>query len=55
VAGLGEALHAAQEEFPTWRGHNEQGMAHAAIAFAKAKNRAQAMMVPPLVPVRSIW
>ncbi len=45
VAGLGEALHAAGDEFPTWRGHNEQGMAHAAIAFAKAKNRHNAMMV----------
>ena len=45
VAGLGEALAAAGDEFPTWRGHNEQGMAHAAIAFAKAKNRRQAMAV----------
>ena len=31
VAGLGEALHGIGDEFPTWRGHNEQGMAHAAI------------------------
>jgi 3D-(3,5/4)-trihydroxycyclohexane-1,2-dione acylhydrolase (decyclizing) len=45
VAGLGEALQAAGDDFPTWRGHNEQSMAHAAIAFAKAKNRHQAMMV----------
>jgi 3D-(3,5/4)-trihydroxycyclohexane-1,2-dione acylhydrolase (decyclizing) len=45
VAGLGEALQAAGDAFPTWRGHNEQGMAHAAIAYAKARNRAQAMMV----------
>lgn len=45
VAGIGEALHAARDVFPTWRGHNEQGMAHAAIAFAKAKNRRQAMAV----------
>lgn len=45
VAGLGEALYAARDTFPTWRGHNEQGMAHAAIAFAKAKNRRQAMAV----------
>jgi 3D-(3,5/4)-trihydroxycyclohexane-1,2-dione acylhydrolase (decyclizing) len=45
VAGLGEALAAAGDAFPTWRGHNEQGMAHAAIAFAKAKNRKQAMAV----------
>ena len=29
VAGLGEALHGAGDDFPTWRAHNEQGMAHA--------------------------
>lgn len=45
VAGLGEALHGAGDAFPTWRGHNEQGMAHAAIAFAKASNRKRAMAV----------
>ena len=45
VAGLGEALHAYREHLPTWRGHNEQGMAHAAIAFAKASNRRRAMAV----------
>ena len=45
VAGIGEALAGAEDTFPTWRGHNEQGMAHAAIAFAKAKNRKQAMAV----------
>ena len=32
VAGIGEALHAAKGDIPTWRGHNEQTMAHAAIA-----------------------
>ena len=45
VAGIGEALHAAGDAFPTWRAHNEQGMAHAAIAYAKALNRSRAMMV----------
>jgi len=45
VAGLGEALAEAGDAFPTWRGHNEQGMALAAVAFAKAKNRKQAMAV----------
>jgi 3D-(3,5/4)-trihydroxycyclohexane-1,2-dione acylhydrolase (decyclizing) len=45
VAGIGEALHAARDDFPTWRGHNEQGMAHAAIAYAKALNRRRAMAV----------
>jgi 3D-(3,5/4)-trihydroxycyclohexane-1,2-dione acylhydrolase (decyclizing) len=45
VAGMGEALHAAGDAFPTWRGHNEQGMANAAVAYAKALNRKRAMMV----------
>jgi 3D-(3,5/4)-trihydroxycyclohexane-1,2-dione acylhydrolase (decyclizing) len=45
VAGIGEALHGARENLPTWRGHNEQGMAHAAIAYAKTLNRRRAMMV----------
>lgn len=45
VAGLGEALHGMGDSLPTWRGHNEQGMAHAAIAYAKATNRRHAMAV----------
>ncbi|MDQ1848181.1 3D-(3,5/4)-trihydroxycyclohexane-1,2-dione acylhydrolase (decyclizing) [Gemmobacter fulvus] len=45
VAGIGEALHGAKDSFPTWRGHNEQTMAHAAIAFAKAHKRKRAMAV----------
>ncbi len=45
VAGIGEALHGIGDKFPTWRGHNEQGMAHAAIAYAKAHNRKRAMAV----------
>jgi len=45
VAGIGEALHGAKDVFPTWRGHNEQTMAHAAIAFAKAHKRRRAMAV----------
>ena len=44
VAGLGEALHAAAETLPTLRAHNEQAMAHAAIAFAKASRRRRAMV-----------
>src|ERR1700683_5689011 len=39
VAGLGEALYAARDSLPTYRSHNEQAMAHAAIAFAKASRR----------------
>ena len=44
VAGIGEALYHAQEELPTYRAHNEQAMAHAAIAYAKAKKRRRAMV-----------
>ena len=43
VAGLGEALHGARDTLPTYRAHNEQGMAHAAIAFAKASRRRRMM------------
>ena len=43
VAGLGEALYHARETLPTFRAHNEQGMALAAVAFAKARNRRQMM------------
>lgn len=45
VAGIGEALHAHRGSFPTWRGHNEQTMAHAAIAYAKQSGRRRAMAV----------
>ena len=44
VVSLAEALAGAQEELPTWRGHNEQSMALAAVAFAKAKRRRQIMI-----------
>ena len=43
VSGLGEALYQYQESLPLWRGHNEQGMAHAAIGYAKALNRKRFM------------
>ena len=43
VAGLGEALFDVGAELPTFRAHNEQGMAHAAIAFAKASRRRRMM------------
>ncbi len=45
VAGIGEALFAHRKDIPTWRGHNEQSMAHAATAFAKASNRRRMMAV----------
>ena len=44
VTCLGPALHAAGDELPTWRGQNEQGMALAAIAYAKAMRRRQLMV-----------
>jgi 3D-(3,5/4)-trihydroxycyclohexane-1,2-dione acylhydrolase (decyclizing) len=45
VAGLGEALHGIGSALPTWRGQNEQTMAHAAIAYAKTKRRRRAHAV----------
>ncbi len=43
VAGLGPALHAHRRALPTFRAHNEQAMAHAAIAFAKTHMRRRMM------------
>lgn len=43
VSGLGEALYHCQNELPTYRAHNEQGMAHSAIAYAKTYARQRAM------------
>src|SRR3954451_11720115 len=45
VAGIGEALSGARDRLPTYRAHNEQGMAHAAVAFAKASFRRRIMAV----------
>jgi 3D-(3,5/4)-trihydroxycyclohexane-1,2-dione acylhydrolase (decyclizing) len=45
VAGIGEALYGIREELPTYRGQNEQSMAHAAIAYAKQLGRRRAMAV----------
>lgn len=44
VTCLGEALEPVQDQLPTWRGHNEQTMALAAVAFAKARRRRQVMV-----------
>ena len=43
VTCLGEALYDARGVLPTYRGQNEQGMALAAIGFAKAMRRRQIM------------
>ena len=39
VTGLGEALEYLDTDLTYYQGHNEQGMVHAATAFAKQKNR----------------
>jgi len=43
VAGMGEALYGLRDALPTYRAHNEQAMAHAAIAYAKAHMRRRMM------------
>jgi 3D-(3,5/4)-trihydroxycyclohexane-1,2-dione acylhydrolase (decyclizing) len=43
VAGVGEALYAKRDALPTFRAHNEQAMAHAAIAYGKAHMRRRMM------------
>jgi 3D-(3,5/4)-trihydroxycyclohexane-1,2-dione acylhydrolase (decyclizing) len=44
VTGLGNALDETRGELPVFRGQNEQGMALAAVAFAKAMRRRQVMV-----------
>ena len=44
VTCLAEALQAVQDQLPTWRGQNEQSMALAAIAYAKANRRRRIMV-----------
>lgn len=43
VLGLGTALEEVRDRLPTWRGHAEEGMALAAIGYAKAMDRRQVM------------
>jgi len=43
VAGIGEALFQVRDALPTLRGQNEQSMAHAAVAYAKAMRRRRMM------------
>jgi 3D-(3,5/4)-trihydroxycyclohexane-1,2-dione acylhydrolase (decyclizing) len=43
VAGIGEALYQHRDRLPTYRAHNEQAMAHAAIAYSKAHFRRRMM------------
>ena len=44
VTCLSEALVEVKDILPVWRGQNEQSMALAAVAFAKAKLRRQIMI-----------
>ena len=44
VTCLGNALEEARAELPTYRGQNEQGMALAGVAYAKAMRRRQIMV-----------
>lgn len=44
VTCLGHALEEARDDLPTWRGQNEQGMALAAVAYAKAMRGRQIMV-----------
>ena len=44
VTGLGNALEEARGVLPTYRAQNEQGMALAAVAYAKAARRRQIMV-----------
>ena len=44
VTSLGHSLESHRDEIPVWRGQNEQGMALAATAFAKATRRQQIMV-----------
>jgi 3D-(3,5/4)-trihydroxycyclohexane-1,2-dione acylhydrolase (decyclizing) len=44
VLGLGDALDEARNQLPVHRGQNEQGMALAAVAYAKAMRRRQIMV-----------
>lgn len=41
VLGLGQALEENPGKLEVFQGHNEQGMAHSAIAFAKQSHRKQ--------------
>jgi 3D-(3,5/4)-trihydroxycyclohexane-1,2-dione acylhydrolase (decyclizing) len=44
VLGLGTALHDVRDRLPVWRGQTEEGMALAAVAYAKAMDRRQVMV-----------
>ncbi len=45
VVGIGEALAAKENQLPFYQGKNEQGAAHAAMAYAKQNDRKRMMAV----------
>ncbi len=45
VVGIGEALEEKNHSLKFYQGHNEQGMTHAAIAYAKQNHRRKIMAV----------
>ncbi len=45
VSGIGEALYHCRGDLPTYRAHNEQAMALAAVAYAKTHARRKVMAV----------
>lgn len=56
VAGIGEALYGIRDELPTYRGQNEQSMAHAAIAYSSSCAAAVPWRSPlPSAPVPPTW
>ncbi len=56
VLGLGQALEENPGELKVFQGRNEQGMAQAAVAFAKQKHRKQIMACTSSVgPGAAIW
>jgi len=56
VVGLGEALVDGSHGLPYYQGHNEQGMAHAAIGYAKQMRRRQIFAVTSSIGRgRSTW
>jgi 3D-(3,5/4)-trihydroxycyclohexane-1,2-dione acylhydrolase (decyclizing) len=45
VLGVGNALEEHRDDLPVWRGQNEQGMALAAVGYARATHRRQVGVV----------
>lgn len=51
VLGVGEALSQSEHKLKVMQGKNEQGMAHAAISYAKMNNRLK--IIPCISSIRS--